>query len=210
MLFKCVFFFSSRRRHTRCALVTGVQTCALPIALLVGGTTALDAGTGNVTLANAGNDFVGAVDIVGGAIQITDANALTLGTVTAGQLTATSTGDLDLGTTDVSGTLVAHSNGVAIVQGGALQVGGTTELDAGTGDVTLANAGNDFGGAVDVTGGAISLRDMNALTVASLAKGANRAVTTADGGEVNLGGTAIEWGADDCALQCGELLTPTA
>src|SRR3546814_21061340 len=32
------FFFSSRRRHTRCALVTGVQTCALPIstALLKG------------------------------------------------------------------------------------------------------------------------------------------------------------------------------
>src|SRR3546814_8423059 len=29
----CVFFFSSRRRHTRCALVTGVQTCALPIDL---------------------------------------------------------------------------------------------------------------------------------------------------------------------------------
>src|SRR3546814_4014190 len=25
------FFLSSRRRHTRCALVTGVQTCALPI-----------------------------------------------------------------------------------------------------------------------------------------------------------------------------------
>src|SRR3546814_531191 len=28
------FFFSSRRRHTRCALVTGVQTCALPICAL--------------------------------------------------------------------------------------------------------------------------------------------------------------------------------
>src|SRR3546814_3530933 len=27
-----VFIFSSRRRHTRCALVTGVQTCALPIS----------------------------------------------------------------------------------------------------------------------------------------------------------------------------------
>src|SRR3546814_6741158 len=26
-----IFFFSSRRRHTRCALVTGVQTCALPL-----------------------------------------------------------------------------------------------------------------------------------------------------------------------------------
>src|SRR3546814_2291625 len=28
-----VLFVSSRRRHTRCALVTGVQTCALPICL---------------------------------------------------------------------------------------------------------------------------------------------------------------------------------
>src|SRR3546814_10763685 len=35
-MFSCcvwIFFFSSRRRHTRCALVTGVQTCALPICL---------------------------------------------------------------------------------------------------------------------------------------------------------------------------------
>src|SRR3546814_3581990 len=31
MLIFGYFFFSSRRRHTRCALVTGVQTCALPI-----------------------------------------------------------------------------------------------------------------------------------------------------------------------------------
>src|SRR3546814_5885488 len=30
----CFFFFSSRRRHTRCALVTGVQTGALPISLV--------------------------------------------------------------------------------------------------------------------------------------------------------------------------------
>src|SRR3546814_12616374 len=31
MFFVLSLFFSSRRRHTRCALVTGVQTCALPI-----------------------------------------------------------------------------------------------------------------------------------------------------------------------------------
>src|SRR3546814_1661280 len=35
-LYECItvvgfVFFSSRRRHTRCALVTGVQTCALPV-----------------------------------------------------------------------------------------------------------------------------------------------------------------------------------
>src|SRR3546814_2339733 len=32
MFWRYMFFFSSRRRHTRCALVTGVQTCALPIS----------------------------------------------------------------------------------------------------------------------------------------------------------------------------------
>src|SRR3546814_7649280 len=35
LMYSCWFFFSSRRRHTRCALVTGVQTCALPIFLSV-------------------------------------------------------------------------------------------------------------------------------------------------------------------------------
>src|SRR3546814_6385933 len=35
MLLFVLFVFSSRRRHTRCALVTGVQTCALPISLFV-------------------------------------------------------------------------------------------------------------------------------------------------------------------------------
>src|SRR3546814_4103113 len=46
------FFFSSRRRHTRCALVTGVQTCALPISMGNQGRTAagdvqvMSAGTG--------------------------------------------------------------------------------------------------------------------------------------------------------------------
>src|SRR3546814_3229895 len=35
-MWSCFFFFSSRRRHTRCALVNGVQTCALPISGNVG------------------------------------------------------------------------------------------------------------------------------------------------------------------------------
>src|SRR3546814_7274564 len=37
VLFVLCVFFSSRRRHTRCALVTGVQTCALPICAEIGG-----------------------------------------------------------------------------------------------------------------------------------------------------------------------------
>src|SRR3546814_1146553 len=38
------FFFPSRRRHTRCALVTGVQTCALPILLGEAGLEPVDGG----------------------------------------------------------------------------------------------------------------------------------------------------------------------
>src|SRR3546814_9038781 len=41
-----MFFFSSRRRHTRCALVTGVQTCALPI--YVGGVINIPIGEGKL------------------------------------------------------------------------------------------------------------------------------------------------------------------
>src|SRR3546814_3643091 len=41
-----LFFFSSRRRHTRCALVTGVQTCALPISGIIWTWTPSGAGTG--------------------------------------------------------------------------------------------------------------------------------------------------------------------
>src|SRR3546814_8046296 len=36
LIYSYFFFFSSRRRHTRCALVTGVQTCALPVPLATG------------------------------------------------------------------------------------------------------------------------------------------------------------------------------
>src|SRR3546814_5437862 len=58
------FFFSSRRRHTRCALVTGVQTCALPISKLSigvgGGFQALDA----ADLFDSGSERFGILPVV--------------------------------------------------------------------------------------------------------------------------------------------------
>src|SRR3546814_7167697 len=48
-----MFFFSIRRRHTRCALVTGVQTCALPIYLTVKGNDANVAGGVEIAGTNA-------------------------------------------------------------------------------------------------------------------------------------------------------------
>src|SRR3546814_14590286 len=58
------FFFSSRRRHTRCALVTGVQTCALPIS--------------QETLTGAGHEVVEMElgDFLKGTIRIRNAFAL--------------------------------------------------------------------------------------------------------------------------------------
>src|SRR3546814_1555256 len=48
-----MFVFSSRRRHRRCALVTGVQTCALPISVVASALAArgLDAVPGEHLLA---------------------------------------------------------------------------------------------------------------------------------------------------------------
>src|SRR3546814_2534913 len=49
-----LLFFSSRRRHTRCALVTGVQTCALPIFIVNTNRTAANAKGTEDTLRAAG------------------------------------------------------------------------------------------------------------------------------------------------------------
>src|SRR3546814_4703822 len=64
------FFFSSRRRHTRCALVTGVQTCALPIlasGLAITGVAAVAMLTPLKTVA----PYVITVDKATGASEIT-------------------------------------------------------------------------------------------------------------------------------------------
>src|SRR3546814_3935581 len=59
----CGFFFSSRRRHTRCALVTGVQTCALPISAPpdVTGHWVTEDGTGLIAISRCGNSVCGKV-----------------------------------------------------------------------------------------------------------------------------------------------------
>jgi hypothetical protein len=109
---------------------------AVGASLAVTGTSAFNAGAGAITLANAGNDFTGAVSLSNSganAVQITDTNAIVLGTVnTANNLTV---------------------NAVGITQNaGGITVGGTSTFNAGaggsrhdrddfTGAVTLNNSG---------------------------------------------------------------------
>src|SRR3546814_20633807 len=72
----CVFFFSSRRRHTRCALVTGVQTCALPIWRLVAEWVPARAPLGRDDSPSAGSDGAWRGLRVVGAASSTSCSAL--------------------------------------------------------------------------------------------------------------------------------------
>ena len=136
-------------------------------SLLVSGDSTIDAGTGAITLANAGNDFGGAISLTGGDATIVDQNALTFGALATGNLIADGSGALNLGSGSISGNLGARSHGGAITQSGALTVAGSSVIDAGAGSISLANAGNDFGGAVSLTGGNATIIDQNALDVGS-------------------------------------------
>src|SRR3546814_3199526 len=51
-----LFFFSSRRRHTSCALVTGVQTCALPICRVLAASMRMEGQQAPGAAASARND----------------------------------------------------------------------------------------------------------------------------------------------------------
>jgi len=129
----------------------GNVTQAAGATLTVGGTTTINTRGANrdITLTQA-NDFAGAVSVVPAAnntrnVSLRDANAITLGTITA------------------TGNLAVQASG-AITDTGTLAVGGTTTLTAGaTNDITLDGA-NNFGGQVRIVSGRnVTLNDVNAL-----------------------------------------------
>jgi hypothetical protein len=143
-------------------------------AITIGGITTINAAGQTVTL-TAANDFQRNVNLTSGTTQITDANALTLGTANTGALTIINTGALDLGTLNAA-SLSATSNNGAITQAGPAVVTGTTDLQAGAGAITL-NAANSFTGAVTAGASSISMTNTVMLTPGTI---------TAGGGVVNL------------------------
>ncbi|MGN6576721.1 MAG: cell wall-binding repeat-containing protein [Nocardioides sp.] len=177
-------------------------------ALVVGGASEVDAGSGAITLTSGANDFGGSVALVGGDTQLSDATALSLGTLDVGSLTARSTGALLAGSGSVGGALGLTSDGGTIGQSGPLAVAGATVVDAGSGAITLTNAGNDFGGSVSVTGGNTQLVDANALTLAAvdvdaLAALAGETLAVLDGRPVASTGTMVLAAGRTGRLQLG-------
>src|SRR3546814_5223578 len=100
------FFFSDRRRHTRCALVTGVQTCALPIFDMV-----------NNSL-HALNELQSAISS-GGILGILSAGFNAFGSVSQ-------TGLLGKG---LQGTFKDFSGLPGFATGGSFRVGGAPGID---------------------------------------------------------------------------------
>src|SRR3546814_2747560 len=87
-----IFVFSSRRRHTRCALVTGVQTCALPIFLLGG---------------HVLNDTSGLISAEAGRVDLLGGKSATLNLYPGSEFSISVTGALDA---TVMGALAAVEN----------------------------------------------------------------------------------------------------
>ena len=133
-------------------------------AATVTGTTTVNAGTGNVTLAQGTNDF-NSIALTGGAVSVTDQNALVLGAVNASSLTV-----------NVGGPLTQNASAT---------VGGTTNINAGSNEVVLNQTGNDFGSdlslsdsqrRVDIVAGSVNLTDSNQLVLGDIVVANNAAL----------------------------------
>jgi len=64
---------------------------------------------------------------------------------------------MNLGTGTVRGNLSASTIDKAITQSGALSVAGSTTISAGTGAITLTDAGNSFQGPIAISGGSVQI-----------------------------------------------------
>ena len=118
----------------------------------VDGTTTLVANGNNITLDNAANDFTGVVTATGKDVTLKDAaDGIVLGAVTA-------TGNLDV---------TAEGEGAITQTATDKVVAGATTLKA-AGDITLANAANDFTGAVAATGKDVTLKDKNSISLGDI------------------------------------------
>uniref|UniRef100_UPI0035AE78E3 beta strand repeat-containing protein n=1 Tax=Zoogloea sp. TaxID=49181 RepID=UPI0035AE78E3 len=173
------------------AAITASGPISQTAALVVGGTTTLDAGANAITLGNAGNDFGGAVSAVGGTTALRDANALDVAlhtgaaTLDAASLSASGTASSLLATT--TGALassVGTTGDVTYHAGGAL-VFGTSSI-GGNLNATAAGPISQTG-ALDVTGTATVDAGSQAVTLAEANRvGGLFSVTTT--GPANLSG----------------------
>jgi hypothetical protein len=181
----------------------------------VTGTTTLQTENGAAIVLNRTNhSLAGTVNVIkAGSLALTNTNPLSLSGQITGAATVGSLGKVTLGTTTVGGALgltgvgadlgnvavgdalVVTSTG-AVTNSGILTIAASTTLNTSGQSVSLTNAENDFGGAVNVVGAStVSLNDKNALALGgTVAQG----LTLTTGGALTLNGMTL-----------GSLATPT-
>ncbi|MFL6587831.1 MAG: filamentous hemagglutinin N-terminal domain-containing protein, partial [Luteimonas sp.] len=180
--------------------VTNARDMSQQAALTVAGASSFALGTNALNLDNAANDFANTVNIVAGAVRIADSNALSLGNLSTGALTASSNGALNLGSGAIVGALSANSGNGSISQAGALNVSGPGTVNAGSGAISLDNNANDFGGSVSLTGTGVRVYDVNNLNVVSLTNGSNGSISLLAGAALSLPAQSLSTGTGNLSL----------
>jgi hypothetical protein len=157
---------------------------------------AIDLGTafitgGDLTLESLGNMSLGGANITGSLNMSSTQGTVSFGQATVtGDLTATTQGNqVDLGSANVGGSLNVQTNGGNVVQqpptnstpNAALHVTGTTNINAGTGNVTLPNIPNQFGAAISLQANDVQLVGSNNLILGPSTITGNAQVTAATG-----------------------------
>ena len=169
---------------TNAGLTAGSDVVQDGGSICVTGTTILAAGTNNITLNTATNDF-STVSLTGKNVTLVDATGLNLSTTTA------------------SGNLNVKAGG-AITDSGTVSVTGTTTLNAGTNSIALDTATNNFT-TVSSTGKNVTLVDATGLNLGTTTASGNLNVTAGgpitDSGTISVTGTTtLNAGTNSIAL----------
>ncbi|HET6552353.1 MAG TPA: autotransporter-associated beta strand repeat-containing protein [Dyella sp.] len=133
----------------------------------VRGTSSFNAGAHEITLTQAANNF-------GGAVSLSNSGASNVALNNGGHALTLGASSVGSGTLSVAGTGITQTG--AVTQAGGADA---VTLDGGAGAVTLNNAGNNFTGALTVSGSDVSITNAGVLNIAS-------ATTTGSNGEIDL------------------------
>jgi hypothetical protein len=147
------------------------------------GAAVINAGAGALTLENAGNNFRGAT-------SLTNTGANNIAVRTAGLLSLSGVSM----TPTAAGALTINSAGVSQTGGTVVTGTGAVTINAGAGNITLGNRGNDFGGTVTLnnTGAHDAfITDTNALVLGVSSVGRDLVIGGNAGGVTQLGALTV-------------------
>ena len=157
-----------------------------------GAVTLGESNTANLTVTGQGAVILGRSNTAD--LNVTSQGSVTLGQLNSANVSVASQGALNLGQGKVDGKLVANSGNSDITQSAALQVTGTSDLVAGSGNIRLVEAANDFSGTITVSAASADIVS-RALAIA----GTLEADLTSKSNELSFGNLQVKGKLDSSA-----------